>query len=574
VFKQPQNHISSLARPWLDLLRGRCAALTTRVALIATVVVTIAASQALAVPVAYWRFGDDGTTPVDGDWITPSAGRTEIKVDADPVNPPAYIPGYDSTGNGNDLYTWDDNGTGHNYRAHVASATVGGNSNEWSIQNNGGYPASFTWSAGPPDSGYPGPSGTDLETITPSQWTIEATIKPTAVDGAFRTFVGREGNDVLTVDPNSAPLYFQITNENRFRINFTDATGSLHLAESTDIDILAHQWYHVAATSDGNTLSLYVDSYDGSGYQLAASADLTGSADSAMIDPGLDANGDTWGWTVGRGRYGSSDDPDGDHGDRFYGYVDEVRISDNAIAPAALLFAGQNLNHGPRLEINRADGTFNLVNLQSSFDLVGYSITSASGALDPNNWFSITDNQDAGNGGGFDPDNTWNIVTSTNNELSETELVGDGGDLGSVVLGLANAWTESRFEDLQITIDELLPDFSVSTYSVPVLFTGGLGATAARSDLDLDGDVDSDDWIKFKTHHLTDLSGQTVAVASTFGDIDNDLDSDFNDFRLFQTDYDGANGRGALATLIAAVPEPSTGLLLLIGCLPLGLRRR
>jgi hypothetical protein len=526
------------------------------------------AADANASTVAYWRFEGDGVlTPADGDWVTPTAGRTTIEVDADPANPPSFIPGFDSSGNGNHLYTWDDNATGHQYRASVSNPTVGATPNNFSIQNNGGFPATYTWSQ------QSLPTGTDIQTIAPSQWTIEATIKPTTVDGGFRTFVGREGNGVNPGDPNGAPLYFQITNENVFRINYTDAAGNLHIADSPDT-VLAHQWYHVAAVSNGTTLKLYVDSFNGQGYQEKASLDLTGSTNSAMIDPGLDVNGDTWGWTVGRGRYGSSDDPLADHTDRFFGYIDEVRVSDTAIAPTSLLFAGQAQNSGPRLTINRDTGEMNLVNMQSPISIVSYHITSASGALTPENWFSISGNQDSDNGGGFDNNDPWNVLISTRQELSEVEPVGDGGSLGSVKLGNANAWTASRFEDVAMTLEELLPDFSTRTFNIPVQYIGGLGEQAARSDLNLDGSVNGADWDIFRLNHLGAMTDLTAAQSATLGDLDGDLDNDFTDFRLFQADFDGANGVGAFAAMLASVPEPSSVLTALMGVFALALKRR
>lgn len=530
-------------------------------------------SQAAAAPVAYWRFGDDGATPVDGNFLTPTAGRTAIETD------PTFFPGIDSTGNGNTLYTWDTGGIGQIYRADVPSATVGGNPNIFSIQNSGGIPTAFTWS-------FQSSPVVDLETISPATWTIEASVKPEIVDGQFRTFVGRDGTGVSTGDGNLAPLYFQMNNQNQFRINYTDVAGNTHIVDAPGIQIHEHQWYHVAATSDGSTLSLYVDQFDGTGYQLAGTADLTGSANSALVfdsdgatyDPNtpFDPNDTQWNWSLGRGRYGASEGINDNHGDRFYGHIDEVRISDNAVAPNSFLFAGQNLNHGPRLEVNRDTGAFTLVNLQASLDLVGYFIESPSGALDPDAWFSVTGNQDstAGNPGSFDPDGFWIFVEGTNNRLEEITF-DDGGALGSVELGLANAWTRSRYEDLEMTIDQLLPDLSVKSFSVPVVFIGGNGQTAGRSDLDLDGDVDRSDWNLFAANHLTDLSGLTVAAASVLGDIDGDLDNDLADFRLFQTDYDEVNGLGALAQLIASVPEPSTGVLMILaGIASLGTRRR
>lgn len=559
----------------------------TQLAVLLAACLAIGLSQTQAATVTYWRFGDDPSDPfngsiLDGDWVQPTTGRTQI--DPSPGSP-QYVPGYDSSGNGNTLYGWDAGGAGHNYRFHVASSTVGGNSNEWSIQNGGGFPAAFTWSQ------QSSPGGTNLETFTPSQWTIEATVKPTTVDGNFRTFVGREGNTVDTADANAAPLYFQMTNTNQFRINYTDAANTGHIATSNGLNIIENQWYHVAATSDGTTLSLYVDQFDGTGYQLAATADLSGSANSAMIDPGLpDPNGggtDTWGWTVGRGRYGTSRNPVDDHTDRFFGNIDEVRISDTALAPGSFLFAGQNLNPGPRLEVNRDTGEFTLVNMQASIDLVAYNITSASGVLDPNSWYSIHEFQDSDctvNCTPFDTDDPWAIDVdndpATSFIFSEGEGLNDGGQLGvggttSLQLGLAGAWTRSSYEDLQMTIEQLNPDFSTSVYTVPVVFSGGVGGQPyARSDLDLDGDVDPNDWVKFRSNHLTDLSGLSIPAASVFGDLDGDLDNDFNDFRMFQADYDNINGLGAFAAMIAAVPEPSTWVLMTVGCVPFVWRRR
>lgn len=529
---------------------------------------TLSVSQALAVPVAYWQFGDSISDPnhltlQPGDAMQPTASRTIIEADPDPLTPPSYIPGYDSTGNGNTLYAWVEGWAGHYYRKDVSSGTVGGSANQWSIQNGGSYPATFTWSQ------QSLPSGTDLQTIAPAQWTIEASVKPSSLN-AWQTFVGREGNDVMTAEPRSAPLYFQITPQNHFRINYTDAAGNNHIADSTDT-VLANQWYHVAAVSNGSTLSLYADSFDGTGYQLKATADLSASTNSAMINPGVDINGDTWGWTIGRGRYGTSDDPTADHTDRFFGFIDEVRISDNAIAPASLLFAGQNLNHGPRLEIDRSTGAATLVNLQASFTMASYNMTSAAGGLSTTGWVSISGNKDVNGNGSFDPNDDWTIEAATNTQLKETELDGDGAQLGSVSLG--NAWFKSRYEDVAMTIDELLPDLSVRTVPIPVVFTGGIGQAAARSDLNMDGSVNISDWTIFKTNHLVSMTGLTDAQSWVIGDLDGDQDNDFSDFRLFQGDYDAANGIGAFAAMISAVPEPSAFLLLFAGLVPLGLRR-
>jgi hypothetical protein len=291
-----------------------------------TIAAGLVASELNAGTIAYWRMEGDGvTTPSDGTFVQDTNGRSAIQTTGIPI--------IDVSGNGNTVYTWDDNSTGHQYRPDTPAAVLpNGTPNDWSIQNNGGFPASFTWSA------QTSPGGTDVETITPSSWTIEASVKATTVDGAFHTFVGREGNGVTGLNAGLAPLYFGMTNTNQFAIKFADAAGNFHELLDTET-VVADQWYNLAAVSDGSTLRLYKDEIDGNGYLEVGSLDISGSANSAMADPGLDQNGDTWGWTLGRGRFGTSDNPTANHVDRWLGFIDEVRISDMALAPGNFLFA-------------------------------------------------------------------------------------------------------------------------------------------------------------------------------------------------------------------------------------------
>lgn len=220
------------------------------------------------------------------------------------------------------------------------------------------------------------------------------------------------------------------------------------------------------------------------------------------------------------------------------------------------------------LQVDRDAGTFTLNNAGPAIDVVGISISSASGALDPAKWKSVADNYDSDSGATFDNDNTWTVSSSVPTQLTEVEVVGDGGQLGtggtqtSLALGLADAWTLSRFEDLVVSIDRLLPDFSLETIPVRVEYINGIGQTAGRSDLNFDGAVTAADWVAFASHHLQDLSAMTVAQAAAAGDLDGNRTNDYDDFLLFQTDYDAVNGSGALAALLA-VPEPSAAALLL-----------
>lgn len=71
----------------------------------------------------------------------------------------------------------------------------------------------------------------------------------------------------------------------------------------------------------------------------------------------------------------------------------------------------------------------------------------------------------------------------------------------------------------------------------------------SRSDLNGDSQLTADDWVLFQANHLT----------GSVGDLDNDGDNDFDDFRLFKNDYEAYHGADAFAAMIAqaAAPEPT-----------------
>jgi hypothetical protein len=83
-----------------------------------------------------------------------------------------------------------------------------------------------------------------------------------------------------------------------------------------------------------------------------------------------------------------------------------------------------------------------------------------------------------------------------------------------------------------------------------------------RSDFDVDGDLDADDYVRLRAYHLTLLVGDSPLETFAFGDADGDLDNDYSDFRLFKDDYIAAHGAAALNAVIAsfgAIPEPCSG---------------
>ncbi len=269
----------------------------------------------MAGTVAYWRFeaGPAGANVSHG-------GQPAGAFSSD-------VP--DSSGNGNALSVWDAGLAGYTYRFDLAETTIPqtGAANSFSVQNSGSWPCMFTGS----DS---------MRTMTPSAFTIEVSFKPET--GGFRTLVGRDSQGATGVDPNLAALYLQIIPGDAVAIKFCDVSGYWHEAISgpgavagfVHPDAATGHWYHMVAVSDGAVLSLYLDS--GTGYKLAAQTNLTLSASpNTALSAGL-GSGSDWvagNWSVGRGLYA------GAHTDRAYGFIDEVRISDHALAPREFLFA-------------------------------------------------------------------------------------------------------------------------------------------------------------------------------------------------------------------------------------------
>ena len=93
-------------------------------------------------------------------------------------------------------------------------------------------------------------------------------------------------------------------------------------------------------------------------------------------------------------------------------------------------------------------------------------------------------------------------------------------------------------------------------------------------DFDFDDDVDVTDYLIFSTHHFVDVTGLTTEQSYASGDMTLDLKIDGHDFVAFRTAYDDANGLGAFVAMLTAVPEPSSGMLALVGLAGLFFQRR
>jgi hypothetical protein len=285
------------------------------------VLVTLMCMCAMSVnagTVAYWRF-EEGPA---GAPVTHGGAANGV-----------YYEGTaDSSGNGNGLSVFAEGWAGYVYRDMVAAGTFGGLDNNYSAKNSGGYPAMFTDTADA------------INGIQPAAFTIEATFK--LENGGYRTIVGRDSRgSVTTGNLDLAALYFQAMPNNQLAIKFCDVSGYWHEAVSaanaftsfdypSNNDGIGVPWYSMAAVSDGSTLSLYLTEHGSYVWKLIAQTDMTvsGSPNTALTK-GTGDGGD-WNagdWSVGRGLYA------GGHGDRAYGFIDEVRISDSALAVSEFL---------------------------------------------------------------------------------------------------------------------------------------------------------------------------------------------------------------------------------------------
>jgi hypothetical protein len=343
-----------------------------------------------------------------------------------------------------------------------------------------------------------------------------------------------------------------------------DVTTTAEARVTDTVDLSDGRIHHTVLTISGTAVNYYVD------------GNLIGTA--ALGAPSLS------GVSTARALLGDSV-WDGDP--LINGAIYEFRVYDDeksATDVTGLYNAGCQAGCGNMyLEVDRDTGAATLFNGLSLKNAVIVDIGSAKGALDTTGWQSITNNFDSNDGGEFDVDDEWQITSQTPTLISEEDFIGQGSEDGGAfangeTLPLGNLWTKSPFEDLTFTLTVLDANFIEQSLSVPVFFVNGPNDAAfSRSDFDLDGDVDEQDYLTLKSNHLKTLTGILHIDTFDVGDINGDLVNDYRDFRLFKADFIAANGAGAFANLLAAsgsIPEPSALVLLMCGAAGLLTTRR
>lgn len=178
----------------------------------------------------------------------------------------------------------------------------------------------------------------DLNTYNFTQITIEATVRFSDV-GGYQTIIGKDGQNW----PNSfgplANLYFQLQqdggHERQIALKTHNSDGSFVEAYS-DREVVPGVWYNLMGVNDGTTSRVYMKRVDEQYY--------TGGRPRAVN--GLSVNnpnvpGENRVWTIGRGFF------DNNIVDFYRGFVDEVRLSANALSTTQGLFPAEVARPAP-----------------------------------------------------------------------------------------------------------------------------------------------------------------------------------------------------------------------------------
>lgn len=299
---------------------------------------TATACSAQAATIAQWRFENavdesTGTIVPGAPGLTPDAS-TVGTFPAGPFDPNPdvdYIP--DVSGNDNRLYAFNA-GTSGSFSSNVAHDPVP----KTGVANNYSWDISAPTANGAPRDLYETGTGNIRSAMSNSpQYTVEASFMQTS-DVGFQAIVGRDRaagdtgtgplgafwfgvcagdgpSGSLTEDPR---LHFYTWNPTN-GIDITDPGQTGNPYQGVGPVIEQNVWYDAAVVGDGTLYKLY----------LKKASDPTYTLIWANVQAGLGTmNG---GWTVGRGQY------DGNPADGFKGLIDEVRISNTALAPTQLL---------------------------------------------------------------------------------------------------------------------------------------------------------------------------------------------------------------------------------------------
>ena len=167
------------------------------------------------------------------------------------------------------------------------------------------------------------------------------------------------------------------------------------------------------------------------------------------------------------------------------------------------------------------------------------------------------------------------IDTSAMSDLKFRVYDSDGSTLIATI-DSSNAGEAETFEFLTPSTGSFFIEVDGETdqnqfYQLDVIsdFDAGI-----QSDLNQDGQITLLDWHAFKSGQGIDMSALSPSSAAELGDLDGDLDNDYQDFNYFKLAFENENGAGSFSALLASVPEPSSLGLMLLGSLVLARMQR
>jgi hypothetical protein len=302
----------------LDLTAGQAARASSDVAHIAKIdyqpgsfaALIEATYQSPDYVLAYWRF-EDGTPG------TPGSRLADIGGDARGVSDYSRIAARDTSGRQNQLYSFRPQSTPR-YTDAVSVSIIPqtGQLNRRAIDDTAqgiDDESVINLYTNTEASSSPRP----VESTRLSQWTVEASVKPSVLEGeqAFVSHYDRKTGDDLG-------LIIGLRGDNLY-VFFDDGSGQPREIIDTQT-IGTDRWVHLAATCDGKTLSLFAKADGEATYRLVGQTPVDRADMRRSLRPEAG-----WAWAIGAGRLS--------HDARAL--IDEVRISDQALSINQLLFS-------------------------------------------------------------------------------------------------------------------------------------------------------------------------------------------------------------------------------------------
>jgi hypothetical protein len=194
-------------------------------------------------------------------------------------------------------------------------------------------------------------AGGEIIASTTTGFTLEAAFSVFDFS-SFRSIIAKEGRPGLAMgsgDQNLPTMALKVRgsqfegdpDQGKLQIELFDGAGNLK-SVTTDAALTVGDWYYAAVVNDGQTLSLYLDSNNGQGYELVGTASVDGALFQGLNHDNADWNHN---WTIGRAIYGGpSDHMGGLPADWFNGLIDEVRLTNEALDPSEFLFESTTLD--------------------------------------------------------------------------------------------------------------------------------------------------------------------------------------------------------------------------------------